>query len=259
MPLPQVATRLVPDGRDAQRRTRSRSSGVSTSIIAALASTDRDPDALPVLERRAAARGARRARAASARAWRARSRKVAPVGVQADVAQRGRRLAGAPRASRGIGLREKYSASPQRSRTTFTTCVSAPSPASSGVASVAIDGVGGDASAVSERLERRDRGLDVAGSSIGRSPCTLTMMSAVERRSPPRRCGPSRTWSRARHHRLAALALDRRRDALVVGRDEHAVDAARQLGAAQTCTIIGLPRSPRAPCRAAGSTRNAPE
>ena len=72
---------------------------------------------------RAAARAIRPARAGVGAQAREREQERAPVDVQADVLERERRRRARGAASRvnGIGAREKYSANPARSTTTFTT------------------------------------------------------------------------------------------------------------------------------------------
>ena len=81
------------------------------------------------------------------------------------------------------------------------------------------------------RRAARARRAMSAGASVGRSPCTLTMMSARPLRigvcSASKMRSEPEAWSAARHHRAAAGLLDAGGDRLRIGRDHDRPDVRR--------------------------------
>ena len=203
------------------RRARSRSSGVSTSISGAVPSTPR-PRWRCRARARAAARAARAARAATAaappgaagrRADRRTGRCAASPGLARPRARRrGRAARGCARSRAPV---------PPPSLTTFTTCGERHSASSaSGVASVAIGSVGSAAMRAASastiaRIEQRQIALHVHDD-VGVEPVG-DLGQAIR---PARMVRPRIMTSTPSTRHGGA-------DALVVGRDDHARDAAR--------------------------------
>ena len=146
---------------------------------------------------------------------RERQQELAAVDVQADVLEGARRAGRAGVTAHGIGAREKYSANPWRSTTTFVTLGLAAPPGrrcarrSVLIGSAASAANGATASSIIAGSQQRLVALDV-DDEVARRATAATSAS----RSVPL------WWSAPRHPHIAAERVHRLSDALVVGGDD---------------------------------------